>query len=282
MRSRRAAARGEVAVANPQLENGYIRIASELAEAFAKHQFTGHESRVLWAILRRTYGFNKKSDKISFAQLASTTALPRRRVIEAVQSLVRKNALGIKSNGERHPSTYWINKDYETWVLDSAENCTIKPSAENRTKTSAENRTSPSAENRTHNIQRKDINIPATPSGGRRDIDQGLLKFSEQFLTYQQQQHPTLIKASSITPVKVRNGADTVEKLLRLDGYQLEQVKTALRWAVNDEFWCLQIRSLASLRNKGKNGETKFSNLLAAFQRSGQRTKAKKGAELVY
>jgi phage replication O-like protein O len=264
-------------MASPQIENGYFKVANELAEAFARHQFSGHENRVLWAILRKTFGFNKKADQISFGQLSKETGLTRRRVIEAVNSLVRKNALCSKDNGPRSPRTYWINKDYETW--DSAENRTSLSSAENRTRDSAENRT------RTKNVNSSDSsacrgNKPKEDKNAlvrknaptkdkektKRKTPSHFFEFSKRFLEYQQQQLGK--KLVKITDKKIEDGAEVAEKLVRLDGYDLDaDIRPALKWAVQDSFWSSQVRSLAGLRKKSSsNGEMKFANLYASYK----------------
>ena len=52
-----------------------------------------------------------------------------------------------------------------------------------------------------------------------------------------------------------------IDKLIRIDGYTLDEVKLTLQSAIRDDFWKKQIISLRGLRNKGKNGNTKFDNL---------------------
>lgn len=47
-------------MANPQIENGHVDIANKIVEALAKTQLSGHESRVLWALWRKTWGWVKK------------------------------------------------------------------------------------------------------------------------------------------------------------------------------------------------------------------------------
>jgi phage replication O-like protein O len=83
-------------MANPQREDGHIDIANEIAEAFAKN-FPGHgEAQVLWAILRKTYGWHKKSDLISISQIQQLTGLSRSRIIECLQNLEAKNMIVVK------------------------------------------------------------------------------------------------------------------------------------------------------------------------------------------
>ncbi len=69
------------------------------------------------------------------------------------------------------------------------------------------------------------------------------------------------------TKKEIANGADTIEKLVRLDKYDLEkEIRPALQWGLKDSFWSGQIRSLAQLRKKSnKNGESKFTNLFNQF-----------------
>lgn len=47
-------------MANPQREDGHVDIANEIVEALAKMQLSGHESRVLWALWRKTWGWVRK------------------------------------------------------------------------------------------------------------------------------------------------------------------------------------------------------------------------------
>ena len=49
-------------MASPQIEDGYTKIANELLEAISKVNLSSYEFRVIMAIIRKTYGFNKKSD----------------------------------------------------------------------------------------------------------------------------------------------------------------------------------------------------------------------------
>ena len=64
----------------------------------------------------------------------------------------------------------------------------------------------------------------------------------------------------------LRAAEKAVCSLMRLDGFDLEEeIIPAVRWAVQDSFWSSQVRSLAQLRKKGRNGDSKFSNLFGCF-----------------
>ncbi|MEN8237337.1 MAG: hypothetical protein ABFQ95_07355, partial [Pseudomonadota bacterium] len=68
------------------------------------------------------------------------------------------------------------------------------------------------------------------------------------------------------TDREILAGIDSIDKLVRIDGYDLEkEIKPSLRWAVKDPFWSGNIRSLAPLRKKSKDGQSKFANMFDKF-----------------
>ena len=97
-------------MASPQCENGYTRIANELLEALCKLHLSGNAMMVLWAVIRKTYGWNKTSDWISGGQLAAMTGLCRSRVCEAL-ALLQGRRIILRDKG-----LIGIQKDYTTWT----------------------------------------------------------------------------------------------------------------------------------------------------------------------
>ena len=107
--------------ASPQKENGYTAIANEILEAFARTPNLGlANGQVLWAIIRKTYGWNKKEDAISISQIMRITGLSKRWVIYTVQKLESRNILIIKRErrGMLHETNVIrFNKNYDSWVV---------------------------------------------------------------------------------------------------------------------------------------------------------------------
>lgn len=54
-----------------------------------------------------------------------------------------------------------------------------------------------------------------------------------------------------------------IDDLIRLDGHSRQDVIDVLMFALKDDFWSIQLRSLATLRKKGKNECKKFDNIKA-------------------
>lgn len=96
-------------MASPQTEDGYTKIANELLDAICRLHISGNEYSYLHALIRKTYGYNKKEDWITNSQIASLTGMNRVRVSEAKKKLVD---LQIVTENRNKIS---LQKDYSKW-----------------------------------------------------------------------------------------------------------------------------------------------------------------------
>lgn len=101
-------------MASPQLENGHVKIATELFEALCLLRIPGEARQVFDFILRKTYGFNKKTDCIALSQFVIGTGLKKQTVIRALSKLKQMNLITQKDNDIANE--YVIVKDYSKWV----------------------------------------------------------------------------------------------------------------------------------------------------------------------
>lgn len=97
-----------------QLEDGYTRIANELLEAAISHSLTLRQLRVLLAVIRKTYGFNKKADVISGSQIAEITKMTRQKCSTALCVLVELKIINRASSR----SQISINKNLSEWLSE--------------------------------------------------------------------------------------------------------------------------------------------------------------------
>lgn len=104
-------------MANPQKENGYIAIANEIVDALCKSMPGYTEGQIIFSVIRKTYGWNKKEDQISISQIQSMTKKSRRMVIYALQNLEAKKFIHIQRNGLNQVNTISFNKNWEEWVV---------------------------------------------------------------------------------------------------------------------------------------------------------------------
>lgn len=57
-------------MANPQIENGYTAVANEILDNLYKFSLNGTELKVISCIFRYTFGFHRKSHKLSASFIA--------------------------------------------------------------------------------------------------------------------------------------------------------------------------------------------------------------------
>lgn len=102
-------------MANPQAEDGHVDLAHEIIENFYRLQLSGNQWRVLWVIVRQTYGWKKKADRISISFFEKRTGLKRRHIVRALKDMVEREI--IAKNDTTFISTYGFQKDYLKWEL---------------------------------------------------------------------------------------------------------------------------------------------------------------------
>lgn len=105
-------------MASPQVENGFTRISNELLEAIISTRFSSRSElpmKIILHIIRKTYGFHKKVDRISLSQFAEVLAYPRPNIHYWLKKLVALEVLVVLKQPEG--CYYGLNKDYSRWVV---------------------------------------------------------------------------------------------------------------------------------------------------------------------
>ncbi|OLR20686.1 replication protein [Enterobacter kobei] len=116
------------------LENGYLRLANQIQDALCIVELSGREFRVLNAIVRLTYGWSKKSDRITNSLIADKTTLKVKHVSEAVLSLAYRNIITLRRIGQTR--YIGINTILDKWAYTKPNcmKCPVNfPSADART-----------------------------------------------------------------------------------------------------------------------------------------------------
>ncbi len=94
---------------NPQLEDGFVKIANELVEVFCGRRLSGEEWQIIWSVLNKTYRWHKKEDWISLSQFVEMTGMQKSNISRALKKLLNKKII-IKSDNK-----YMFNKHYKEW-----------------------------------------------------------------------------------------------------------------------------------------------------------------------
>ena len=231
-------------MSSPQKENGYTAIANEIMEALIKYPLPGAQMQCLLLIIRKTYGFHKLTDSISLTQFVEWTGINRSAVVRALNNLVKRNMVykekgGIKSDTIM-TSKYRFNKHHKSW------NSSIK------SETGSLKTVPKVVSKKRHTKDNKEIYTP------------NLKKFVDDFISYIKKESPNKLPRGKNL---INNSLDTIDKLIRIDGFKEDYIMDAIRWSKKDDFWCNQIYSLSGLRNKNKDGLMKFQTLSIAFDK---------------
>jgi phage replication O-like protein O len=100
-------------MADVQVENGYTKIASVLIEAFAQQKLSSAEWQVLMTIIRKTYGWSKREDRIPLYQFRISTGMTKQSICKAIARLVQRKMI-VKIDNKRR-ATYRIQKNFDQW-----------------------------------------------------------------------------------------------------------------------------------------------------------------------
>lgn len=142
-------------MASPQKENGYTAIANELLEALCSYNFPAKASvppRLVLFVIRKTYGYHKKTDTISISQFQEGIGEKNRsNLVYWLNYLVQAKIL-VKEKVSNMQVKYGLNKDYKQWL----EPVQVRLLVQTRSWTSASTSTKTSASTRTYK-RKKDI-----------------------------------------------------------------------------------------------------------------------------
>ena len=111
-------------MADPQLQNGYTKIANELLEALCRLNISGNEMRILLYIIRRTYGFNRIYSEMPLSEISSAVGIRSVHVSRALKRLAELNIIERHSSKGIAPQTVSLVKNYDKWIVES---CTVLP-----------------------------------------------------------------------------------------------------------------------------------------------------------
>jgi phage replication O-like protein O len=137
-----SAKRNEAKPVIADIENGYCKLANELLEAICQQDISGGQFQLLLAIVRCTYGYNKKADRVTNTYLAELTGLGLSAVKYGLITLAERNIINVEKSGMM--KLVAINKTISDW----AETGTKKA---NNTRTKATNAASAKSHERGHN-----------------------------------------------------------------------------------------------------------------------------------
>lgn len=195
-------------------EDGYARLANMLLEEYAGADLTKRQFKVLLAVLRLTYGWNKKIDRISDSQISEIARLPVKRCNEAKLQLVEMNIL-IQRGRQFGP-----NKNVSEWRIPQIEGLSLNLGDKKSLKLGERY---PSKQGDTKDIIPKTVKTdPPNPKG---EFSEEVISQAKQVLEYYNELTGTTCRSAEAFAVLL------TERAAR-DAYTVDDLKLVVRWVV--------------------------------------------------
>ena len=106
-------------MANPQTENGHVRIANELFDQIINADLSLRELKIIFTVIRFTYGFNRKEAELSIRFISDATGIKFQNIASSIKHLQNKNILFLDTGNHKQGRKIILNKNYESWNLNS-------------------------------------------------------------------------------------------------------------------------------------------------------------------
>ncbi|WP_252108815.1 MULTISPECIES: replication protein [unclassified Halomonas] len=155
-----------------QVEDGYTRTANAIVDALMKAPLTSREARIVRAVERATYGWNKPSVWLAASVLSEMTGMPEGKCSETLNALIRKRVL-VRLGSSRSPVK--INKQIDEWdFTDQKARVTPKRKADPVCSESPQDGVTEPPQVGVTNKDRKDTNPSSLRSEGEPSASGGL------------------------------------------------------------------------------------------------------------
>lgn len=104
-------------MSGPQLENGYTRIANEILEVLAATNLNGTQRRILDALFRQTYGWQREEHEMSLTFLSSATNIHKMQIQRELAALIDRKIIAVMKKATFSKSrSLAFNKNYSEWI----------------------------------------------------------------------------------------------------------------------------------------------------------------------
>ena len=109
-------------------DNGYTRTANEIQDRLCQLDISGSQFQVLNAIIRTTYGYNKKADRVTNTYLVELTGLNEKTVRDALIVLTERHIILCEKGGIMKLVS--VNKVVSEWQIKGAKAANMRKGTE--------------------------------------------------------------------------------------------------------------------------------------------------------
>jgi phage replication O-like protein O len=237
-------------MASPQTKNGYTKVANEILEHIMKTDLNGTQFRIVTAIWRFTYGFNRKEHELSLTFLSEALNTRKSHVDKELTALIDRKIVSVVGVGSRRGRLLRFNKNYDEWQ-DRPTDVGHQPSSTNsRTSSSCNSSTIPSYNCSTKKEKIKENNKKNTRQPKTYDEDSSFYKMALYFFDKVSVVANEAGVQHLIKKVNLQKWADEFRKLIEIDEVDKRLAKEVMDWVTQDDFWKTNVLSAKKLREK--------------------------------
>jgi phage replication O-like protein O len=92
------------------LEDNFTQVPNDILDALARTDLSQNESKIVFLVIRKTFGWHKKTDWISLSQIEEGTGIAKPNICRSLRALKRKGI--IVRQDHRHIG---LQSDYTKW-----------------------------------------------------------------------------------------------------------------------------------------------------------------------
>ncbi|WP_342578396.1 replication protein [Psychrobacillus sp. FSL K6-2843] len=212
-------------MANPQLKNGHTRIANEIFEQMMKTNLNGTQFRLVMAIWRYTYGFQRKTNEMSVNFLAKTINAGRTQVIRELTALIDRKIINVIEIGSKGARIMSFNKDYKEWEeKERSEAPTPFPV--------------------------KETKLNKKPQQNKYDEENTYYKMAIYYYGKVEKVANDAGISHLIKKSNMQTWSEDMRKLIEIDKVNKHLAKEVMDWVTQDSFWKTNVLSAKKLREK--------------------------------
>lgn len=242
------------------LDDGYTKLANELLESLSCCNLTARQFRVMLALIRKTYGFGKKNDRIADSQLADISGLSRQNVNKAKKELISMNY--IVKDGNK----IGVNKEVSAWksqLRDTVSNLETKKVSKLETNEVSSLEThkrntlkikeniNPTSENSGESSDPpKRKSVPVRPEAAVSSPKGNQWGTADDLKAAQWIYSKVQIVCPTASEPTWHSWANDIRLMRQVDGRTHEEICRLFQWANKDTFWCSNVLCPAKLREK--------------------------------
>jgi phage replication O-like protein O len=213
-------------MSNPQIEQGYTRIANEILENIMKVSLNGTQFRIVMAVWRFTYGFQRKEHELSIGFIATAISASRSQVDRELTVLIERKILVAREQGAKRPRQIRFNKDYEHWIHTSAARQAIPEIKKPAKKKTPDKKTKIYPEDSSYFKMAKYFFGRVAAVAEAEGLNHLILK------------------------ADLQKWSDEMRKLIEIDKQEKHLVRDVMDWVTTDSFWKTNVLSAKKLRDK--------------------------------